>query len=584
MKLYFPSFFRPLSYPFLIALILVSGLGSFSVLHAQSFEKGIELYQEGEYAQAAALFDQIHSGQGLLFAGKSYFEMKDFATAKSRLLKIRDDKNPQLLLEANYTLGLIHFRQKDFGEALARLAPLSNQMINLQIATESENLYNDLLNYLTFDQRNQILDSVETDSIKYDLVNASLGRVNREEARILFKKMSNGADSISTSQLDEISSVLDDSSAYNRLQENNSLEAPAGLTYNIGVALPAYSPEKNEYQVAQGLYLGYTLAAEQFNREHDINVDLTFHNTGIESDSARQALEVLSSTGVEAVVGPLFSERAQSMAKISSQHQTPILAPLANSESLASESGYFYQINPTLSIHGKNMARHAVRTLNLDKIAVVAESGSLGEISAKAFQKERKELNAEVPYFFVENLGSRGTGLSQYTRYFSEERQPTAESSVSAVYAPFTGNETALTLIDHLLGQLNSLDSKVTVLGSPEWANANTSSGKIGSRPVYFTESFYSRPNSPEIKQFNSEFRKRFNKAPNRFALIGYDTVRFLLQTLERVVNPALLNEGIAGQPLFNGLITNIHFDGSNVNQKLMLFKITNSGSHLISE
>ncbi len=154
---------------------------------------------------------------------------------------------------------------------------------------------------------------------------------------------------------------------------------------------------------------------------------------------------------------------------------------------------------------------------------------------------------------------------------------------MSAVYAPFTGDTTPA-LIDHLLGQLNSLESNVAVLGSQEWANANTSTDKIGTRAVYFTESFYSRPGSAEINQFKSRFRDRFNQDPNRFAVIGYDTAMFLLQTLERVVNPALLKEGLADHPPYDGLITNIHFNGSNINQKLMLFKITNSSTHLISE
>ncbi|WP_185958211.1 ABC transporter substrate-binding protein [Fodinibius sediminis] len=574
-----------LAQPFLYALtiLLFSGFSPDQSIHAQSFERGVTLYQQGEYAQAAALFDQIHSDRGLLFAGKAYLGLKDYATAKSRLLNISDASTPRIATEANYTLSLVHFKQKDFGEALNRLFVLASQEINPEIASESQKLYRDLLNYLTFDQRREILDNAESDTVKYDLVSTSLGRVEREEAQILFTSLRNATDEVSSDQLEKISSIISDKARYRDLQADTALEAPEGLTYNIGIALPAYSPEKNEYPVAQGLYLGYALAVEQFNKQHDIKAGLTYHNTGIESDSAQQALEVLSSTGVEAVIGPLFSERAKSMAAVSAQHRTPILAPLANSESIAEKGGYFFQVNPTFSTHGQNMARYAVQALNLDRVAVIAERGTLGEISARAFREEMEQLDAEVPYFFSEELGSRGYGLSQYTRYFSEDRPAMADSPVSAVYAPFTG-DSAPALMDLLLGQLNSLESNVTVLGSQEWANANFSSGKIGNRPVYFTESFYSRPGSTRIQEFESAFRDRFAKTPNRFAMIGYDTAMFLLQTLDRVVNPALLKKGLAEQPAYNGLVTNIHFDGTNINQRLMLFKITDTGSHLISE
>src|SRR5699024_5063405 len=109
----------------------------------------------------------------------------------------------------NYTLGLIHFRQKDFGDALIRMAPLSGQKLSPQIAAESNEIYHDLLTYLTFDQRSEILDNVESDSIKYDVVSSSIGRMDREKARILLTRMRNENDSLATNELEEISAILE---------------------------------------------------------------------------------------------------------------------------------------------------------------------------------------------------------------------------------------------------------------------------------------------------------------------------------------------------------------------------------------
>ncbi|WP_372636853.1 tol-pal system YbgF family protein, partial [Fodinibius sp.] len=166
MKVHFRYIFRPLLLV-AAAFLLLAGPASFSTAQGQSLEEGIKLYQEGEYARAAALFDQVHSDRGLLFAGKSYFGMKDYATARSRLLNIREGNNPQISTEANYTLSLLHFKQKDFGEALIRLAPLTSQQLSPEIAAESAKLYDGLLKYLTFDQRNTIMDAVESDSVRY---------------------------------------------------------------------------------------------------------------------------------------------------------------------------------------------------------------------------------------------------------------------------------------------------------------------------------------------------------------------------------------------------------------------------------
>lgn len=565
----------------LIPLLLFVGCCALSA-RAQTFQKGLQLYEDEEFAKAAALFDKIHTTRALLFAGKSYYGMQDYVTAKSRLLEALDQGNAYLATEARYTLSLVHIKQKNFDEALFTLAGLTRQTVSTEVARQSKSLYQDLLKYLTFNQRKNILEKAESDSLKYDLVVSALGRISTEDARTLFSMMRSSTD-IASNQLEEVASVLEDKSHYQSLQERRNLEAPAGLTYTVGIALPAYAPSRREYDAAQGLYLGFTLAAEQFNESDGPNVSLAYQNTGTQTDIAQKALENFAAVGVDAIWGPLFSERAKTMAQVAEQYKIPIVAPLANAESIPNEDGYLFQVNSTFSVHGKSMAQYAANSLNLDKVAVITESGSVGETAARSFREKMKKEGGKVPYFFVENLGSRGYGLSKYTRYFSTERAATAKSAVSAVYAPFTGDQ-ASTLMDVLLGQLNSLESEVVVLGTPEWANAGFASDKIGDRSVYFTEGVYIPSNSSKITRFKSAFRQRFHKEANRFAMIGYDMATFFLQTLQRVVNPELLKEGLSKQKPYDGLVTNIYFDGTNVNQRLMLFTINKSGTYLISE
>ena len=562
-----------------VPLLLVS-FSSTLAQQSQPFKQALSLYQQGDYAKSAVMFDKVHSNKGLLFAGKSYYQLNDYATAQSRLITVQDRGSNQLFAEASYTLSLIWVKQKKFKEALVTLADLKDRTTYPQLSADSKNLYNGILQYLTFNQRLEVMKEVEKDSLLYDITESALGRVSYDEAKILFTKMEKTVENISSSDIDIIEAKLEDQSAYSELSDQTKFNAPAGLAYNIGVALPAYTVGKNEYRVAQGLYLGYMLAAEQFNEENTTKVNLRFQNTGVQTDSAQQALEGFASQGADAVIGPLFSEQAYTMADVADQYKTPIIAPLANAESIAKEDGYVYQINPTFKVHGKVMANFAKNSLGIDRTAVMAEENSKGVLSAQAFRTETQQLGGSVPNIFIEKMGPRGYNLSKYVRYFAEENDT---SAVSAVYAPFTGQK-SLTLIDLLLRQLNSLESNITVLGSPEWANANISADKIGDRSIYFTENFYTKPSNYDIDRFKSAFRERFNKAPNRFALIGYDTATFLLNSLKRVVNPARLQKELRNQPLYEGLITDINFKGSNINQELMVFKITAGGTYLVSQ
>lgn len=570
----------PKIFSFILVIPLFLALISSATAQSSSFDKALSLYQSGDYAKSAVIFDKVHTNKGLLFAGKSYYQLNDYSTAKDRLNKVQERAGNQLNAEASYTLSLIRLKQKDFRDALVTLADLKDRVLYTQLSADSKTLYNDILKYLTFNQRLEVMKKTEKDTLLYDITKSALGRVGYDEAKILFTKMKKTVENIASAEIDKLGAKLEDKTAYSKLRDQTKFKAPSGLAYNIGIALPAYSVGKKEYHIAQGLYLGYMLAAEQFNDKHTAKINLRFQNTGVKADSAQQALESFAEQEVDAVIGPLFSEQAQTMAKVADRYKTPIIAPLANAESIASEGGYIYQVNPTFKVHGKVMANFAKKSLGINRAAVIAEQNTKGVLSARAFRTETQQLGGSVPNIFIEKMGPRGYNLSRYVSFLTEKKDT---SAVSAIYAPFTG-EKALTFIDLLVRQLNSLESDITILGSPGWANSNIPSDKIGKRSIYFTENFYTKPSNYDIDRFKSAFRERFNKAPNRFALIGYDTATFLFNTLDRVVNPNRLQKELRKQPLYEGLITDIDFKGSNINQELMVFKITGSGTYLVSQ
>jgi len=545
-----------------------------------SFKDALSEYQNENFAKAAVAFDQIHSDRALLFAGKSYYNLHDYDTALERLLLVQDRNNDQLYGEAGYTLSLIYTKELDFTKALQQLWEVKKMKAYTQLSASSQELYDNILSYLNFEQRLDIMEESSRDSLLYDLSRTAMGRVNFDEAQILFTKMRKNVDEISSSRIDSLERVLENEGQYEELNKNTDLKPLPGLSYNIGIALPTYDSDKSEYRVARGLYKGAMLAAENFNKQHEMNIRFSFQSTGTNADSARQALESLADMGVDAIIGPLFSKQAQQMSRMADQFQTPIVAPLANDQNIADQSEYVYQINPTYQVHGKVMAKFASQLLENNRIAVLAQQNKAGNSASESFRNKIKEEGGEISSYFVKNMGPDGYQLSSYVRYITEN----SDSSASAIYAPFGGNNTS-TLIDLLLRQLSTLDSDIVpIFGLPEISNANINPDYLKSRDIYFTESFYTKPSDHNIDRFKSSYKKRFHEAPNRFALIGYDTASYLFGTLDRIVNPARLQQQLPEQSLYNGLITNIHFDGHNVNQTLMVFKITKNGAVLVSE
>lgn len=568
---------------FALFILLFASLLIPHSLQAQSFEDGLNLYQQGKYSKALAIFSKLSSEKARLFTGKTYFAMGKYLTAQAYLSQISNQSSDDLYTEAQYTEALTDFQLGQFGDALNRLYQMRQRKVQTQVVANGTQLYNDILNYLTLNQRKNAFQEARYPEIKYDLVSTAMGRVAYPVAKTLYRQLVNAKIDTTIQAMRKLSSTVSDSMNYAvQMAYNNRYRAPKGITYNIGAALPSYDSNAPSYTVSQGLYFGYVLAAERFNQQHpDKKAFIRYRNTRAKRDSAGYALTELAwNSNVNAVLGPLYSGPASRMATLAEEYQIPMIAPLANSDSLNLDNPYVYQANPTFATHGKVMAEYAVNTLHMDTLAVLVGKNSLGESSAYAFRDKAEKLGAKVVYFFSEDFKSKGYDLTDYTKYFTPDSaviDSMGYHHLDGIYAPFTG-QAAQNLANLLLVDLEAMNSHLTVLGSQEWGKMNIPPNRIANRDIYFTESFYTDPKSSQVEQFKKEFKQRFDIEPNRFAMIGYDAASYVLQTLDRVANPELLKNELKNQPSYKGLISNIDFKGTHVNQDAKIFRITKEG------
>ncbi len=552
--------------------------------HAQSMDEGIEYYQQGDFEQALQIFNNIGTPQGRLFAGKSYYSLGQYLTAKTYLNQIDQEAEKEIYLEAEYTTALVDFQLGLYGDALNRLYDLKNQSVKTRLVTKGRQLYNEILSFITLDQRKRAFQQAQSAEIKYNLIKASIGSVPLEDARTLYTQLVQSKIDTASSSMRELSKIIADSVTYaTERRYGNQASAPKGIVYDLGAALPSHSDSGSEFEVARGLHFGYVLAAEEFNQQHTNKKAFIRHqNTAANMDSAGHAMTNLAwNYHADAILGPLFSEPALKMADLAEQYQIPLIAPLANSDSLNLDNPYVYQANPTFTSHGRKMAEYAVQTLQMDTLAILAEKNSLGEASAFAFRDRAERLGAKVTHFFVEDLQSKGYDLTDYTKFFTTDSTKIDSLGnyhyLDGIYAPFTG-QAASTLAELLLVDMEAKGSNIPVMGSQEWGNFEIPEIQLKNQPIYFSESYYIDQKSEQVEQFKEMFKQRFDTEPNRFAMIGYDVASYVLETLDRVENPAYLKNALKTQPMYEGIISNINFEGSHINQEVKIFEISKNG------
>lgn len=571
-------FMKKLS-PFILFLVLGLSSSAFAQNMQNNFDQGRKFYQQEDYQKAANIFEKINNPEGKLFAGKSYFALGQYVKARIFLQQVDESAPNAILWESQYTLGLTNFQLKNFGASLDLLF-LVKQDASSNIQQNAQTLYNQILSYLTIAQRKDAFQQVHNEQVRLDLIKAAFKQVDFETAKTLLKiyKQTRTTEQYQM-QVSALETQISDSVRYkNNLNRSPYPTAPTGISYNIGVALPHFNPDQREYQVSRNLYNGVTMAAEEFNRRNpDKKIFLRYQNTLSGEKSVGFVVNNFAwSQPVDAIIGPLYSQSAAEMVGLSEQYQIPLIAPLANSDSLNIDNPYLYQANPTFKVRGKNMAEYAVNVLGFDTLGVVAQKNTNGSTAAYAFRDEAEKLGAKVVYFFDENFEKSAYDISGITKYFTADRQMRDSlhiKRVDAVYTPFTG-QAASTLVDLFLTDLEASRSNITVLGSEKWGLEDLDRKLSGNLNIYYPESNYINNGIQGFSQFNDEYKSRFGSEPDRFSYIGYDTANFLFQTLQRVQNPALLKAELKNAPRYTGISGPINFKGSHINQEVRIFKL----------
>lgn len=560
---------------FLFTFALLLSLTSSLLAQDQSFETGIEFYEEGNYERALRIFQESEAPEARLFAGKSFFALNNFLKAK-HYLNLVDSTAGEIYDEAKYTKALADFQLKNFAAALDALHELKKDSRTPSVSRAAFGFYRDVINYLTLAQRHAAFKASAYDEVRLDLVEAAIGTVELGSAKALFAAYKNALTKPDTSDFAPIDTLLADSAAYwQRYNPNRYTKAPAGIAYNIGVALPKFDIDSPQFEYSQHLYFGIQLAIENFNSTNtQKKAFITYQDTEANPGNASAiANNLVWNHNVDAIIGPLFSEVAVELSKYAEEYQTPMLTPLANSDSLNLDLSYTFQLNPTFAIQGQRIAQYAIQTLGYDTLAVIAERGSLGEPSATAFLDEARKLGGEVVRYYVEDLESQGYDISEYVKYFDPEVDTVFNYGIDAVYAPFTGN-IAETLISSLITNLEAMQSEMTILGSEEWEVVDLGAHRLPETEIYYTKTFERNPGNTNIQDFESSFRLRFNMEPNRFAFIGYDAANLLLQVLNRVQNPAYLKNGLKEFNNYRGLITDVSFRDTHINQEVKIKRV----------
>ena len=415
------------------------------------------------------------------------------------------------------------------------------------------------------------------------VVSGGRERKNVDNARLLLGQISKtwSADSITWS----IAAVSDPD--VQRCARNFFSELSDRKSVGIGVLLPLLRGRTDRAQIrilAQELLEGMTLAIDEYNRSpRRQGVQLTLDVRDTEGDSllaATQARSVAEEQKNIAIVGPLFSAEARAVARVATAEKIPVLSPTATDNDIAALSPFLFQSNPDYETRGRALASYAMEVMGYTHMAIFAPKTAEALRVSEAFRAEVEKRGGEIVSESRYPLNAtdvrhlfRAVIADAITR--AKAAQTTDSSSVLSQYlqAIFCPIDDAAE-IGIITPQMRYYNIQSQILGTSEWYDlSELEMNKLYADGVIFcSDRWIADPRA--AAEFRTRFQQSTGHAPGANALLGYDVMRFII---ESIVRGASSRERLVGQLLrmegFEGIQTKIAFTARRVNAALQIIQ-----------
>ena len=554
------------------------------------FNMAMEYYRDAKFDTAAAYFSKIDTPEAQLFEGKSLFAISSYPLAKNRLRQLSRNDDPRLFDEARYTLALCEFQTRQFGKSLDILHNLKSRPAYQNLHRDANTLYQEILGYLTTEQRKSAFLQSENQRVQLDLIRFGVDNMNRAEAIQLYDVLHPFFEAtIDTNILGALSRRI--RNLPTQKSSASQGRAPAGIVYNIGVLLPETESGTGEWQISRSLYNSYLLAAEEFNRaQNGKHIRLHLLETSDTTLTLEAAVARLAwQHHADAIIGPLFSDAAFRIRDLVEYYQIPLIPPLANADTINISNPYLYQVNPTFETRGRAMATFAVNQLKLDTLAVITQINQPVSREAREFRNEAERLGATILHYFSEDFESLAFEVGHITPYLAGSRQHVGRYfddedfeliPVKGVYISVTGGGSEQ-LIDLILNDLQAFRSTAVILGNEEMAHVELSDARRRYFDIYYSSFFHRNEENREAFNFRNNYESLTGYQPDNFAYLGYDVATFLFRSIDQLGNPAHIKQKLRHRPEFEGVITHIDFRGTHINQYLHFMHIDHGATVL---
>jgi branched-chain amino acid transport system substrate-binding protein len=276
------------------------------------------------------------------------------------------------------------------------------------------------------------------------------------------------------------------------------------------------------------------------------------------ADEAMSVSAALMGEKIVAQIGPLTSGDVAGSTPVMMENKVPLIAPAATAANVTVDDktgktrDYIFRVCFIDPFQGTLMAQFATDNLEAKKAVIYCDNSSdYGKGLAQYFEKT-----------FTENGGTilAKEGFVKDDRDFRAALTKIKGLNPDFIYVPGYYQEVA-----PLIKQARELGITVPMGGCDGWDSPDMVSvaGPSALNKTYFTNHYSSQDTDPQVVKFVEAFKAKYNKEPDAFAALGYDSVQIMVQGLKDAgeADSVKLTEALAKIKDFAGITGKMSID-----------------------
>lgn len=315
----------------------------------------------------------------------------------------------------------------------------------------------------------------------------------------------------------------------NRLLSSPNRQSQRVDVLKVGLLLPFLDETGRGHLRLQEFYEGFAMAVDKLKNE-GVNIDLYVFEIGKGNDTKKlqSLLGTLEMQSLNLVVGGINDAQIKVISDFSKAYNIKYVVPFSQNNGEVLNNGNIFQVNaPQQATYTKASALFMETYRNSNVIFVSGGRNDKTDFTT-VLQGDLRKNN--IKYETISLSSTLGTAIV-----------PQLSTSRQNVIVPTTGDADALRQIIDQLDKAKEANPAFTLrlFGYPEWKTYSSALVKDYHRfGTYIFTSFYEDENALEVKLFNENFKKWYDRKlmdlNPRYGMWGYDIGLYFMTALRQ--------------------------------------------------